>query len=193
MKKFLFAFLIFLSTVPVLAATQTALFAGGCFWCMTPPFEKLEGVLKVTAGYTDGKGVNPTYDDYAERGFVESVKVDYDPSKITYPELLDVFWRQINPTDPGGQFVDRGPQYRSAVYFLDPAQEKMAKVSKEALEKSGKFDKPILTPILKATAFFPAEDYHQDYYKKSPLYYGLYRHNAGRDSFLDRVWGKKNH
>ena len=160
---------------------------------MTPPFEKLEGVLKVTAGYTDGNGVNPTYEDYAERGFVESVQVDYDPAKITYAQLLDVFWRQINPTDPNGQFVDRGPQYRAAVFYLNPGQRKMAEDSKAALAKSGKLDQPILTLILKASAFFPAEEYHQDYYRKNPLYYGLYRHSAGRDSFLDRIWGKDNH
>jgi len=169
---------------------ETAIFAGGCFWCMTPPFEKLEGVVQVFSGYTDGTGTNPTYGDYAENGFVEAVRVTYDPSKISYSKLLDVFWRQINPTDAGGQFVDRGPQYRSAIFYLDENQRDLAEKSKAALEKSGRFDKPIVTEIKKASAFYNAEEYHQDYYKKNPLRYKFYRFNAGRDQFLEKVWGK---
>ena len=174
----------------VAASTETAIFAGGCFWCMQPPFEKLEGVAQVYSGYTDGTGTNPTYGDYAENGFVEAVQITYDPSKISYSKLLDVFWRQINPTDAGGQFVDRGPQYRSAIFYLDENQKDLAKKSKAALDQSGRFDKPIVTEIKKASAFYKAEEYHQDYYRKNPLRYKFYRFNAGRDQFLEKVWGK---
>jgi methionine-S-sulfoxide reductase len=173
--------------------TATALFAGGCFWCMTPPFEKLKGVLKVTAGYADGTGENPTYDDYADRGFTESVEILYDPSQITYAQLVDVFWKQINPTDEQGQFVDRGPQYRAAIFYFNDFQRKTAEKSKAALGKSGRYDQPILTPIQKFTNFYPAEDYHQDFYKKNPLHYDLYHANSGRDQYLDQVWGKGDH
>jgi peptide methionine sulfoxide reductase msrA/msrB len=169
---------------------EKAIFAGGCFWCMQPPFEKLKGVVTVTAGYTDGKGANPSYDNYAERGYVEAIEVVYNPRIISYPELLFVFWRQIDPTDPGGQFVDRGPQYRSAVFYLNNRQKELAEKSKAELDKSGRFAKPIVTEILKASAFYKAEDYHQDYYKKNPIRYKFYRYRSGRDQFLDRTWGK---
>src|SRR5260221_9573663 len=142
---------------------------------MEPPFEKLEGVSQVLAGYTGGPGKNPTYEDYAEKGHTEAVQVKYDPAKISYAELLDVFWKQINPTDPEGQFVDRGPQYRAAVYYHDEKQRLLAEKSKAALNKSGRFDKPVVTKILKYTAFYPAEDYHQDYHQKNPLRHKLYR------------------
>ena len=165
------------------AATETAVFAGGCFWCMQPPFEKLNGVIEVWAGYTGGTGADPNYGDYAEKGHIEAVQIIYDPAKISYQELLDVFWRQIDPTDPGGQFVDRGPQYRSAIFYLNPEQKKLAEKSKEELDKSGRFDKPIVTELIKATTFYKAEDYHQDYYKKHPFKYKFYRHNSGRDEF----------
>jgi peptide methionine sulfoxide reductase msrA/msrB len=175
---------------PSNAKLETAIFAGGCFWCMTPPFEKLSGVVKVISGYTGGQTKNPTYENYAEGGHIEAVEVIYDPSKITYSQLLDVFWRQIDPTDGGGQFVDRGPQYRSAIFYLDERQKELAEKSKEELSRSGRFKKPIVTEILKASVFYPAEEYHQDYYKKNPIRYEFYRYRSGRDQFLEKVWGK---
>ena len=173
--------------------TRTATFAGGCFWCMTPPFEKLPGVLKVTAGYTDGKGSSPTYEDYAEKGYTEGVQLEYDPSRITYPQLLDVFWKQINPTDPNGQFADRGPQYRAAIFYHDSEQRKAAEKSRLDLNRSGRYDKPIVIQIKKYASFYPAEEYHQDYYKKNPLQYGLYHHGSGREQYLDKIWGAGRH
>jgi len=176
------------SAVPV--RYETAIFAGGCFWCMVPPFEKLTGVKEVISGYIGGRTKNPTYENYAEAGHVEAVEIIYDPAKVTYAKLLDVFWRQINPTDPGGQFVDRGPQYRSEIFYLNDSQKALAEKSKEELALSGRFTKPIVTGITKAPAFFRAEEYHQDYYKKNPIRYKYYRYNAGRDQFLEKVWGK---
>lgn len=175
------------------AGVETATFAGGCFWCMTPPFEKLDGVLKVVAGYSDGKGTDPTYDDYAEKGFTEAVQITYDPTKITYSGLVDVYWKQINPTDAEGQFVDRGPQYRAAIYYQNEIQRKLAKRSKKALDKSGRYDKPIVTAIAPFKNFYPAKDYHQDYYKKNPIHYNLYHDNSGRNEYLDGVWGEGKH
>ena len=171
---------------------ETAVFAGGCFWCMTPPFEKLNGVTEVVSGYTGGTGLNPTYEDYAAKGHIEAVKVTYDPSKVSYSQLLDVFWRQIDPTDQGGQFCDRGPQYRSAIFYENPEQKQAAEKSREALGKSGRYQKPIVTELIKATQFYKAEDYHQDYYKKNPIRYKFYRYNCGRDQYLEKVWGKEN-
>ena len=173
--------------------TAKAYFAGGCFWCMTPPFEKLKGVLKVTAGYADGQGENPTYDDYADRGFTETVEILYDPARISYPELVGVYWKQINPTDAEGQFVDRGPQYRATLFYLNPKQKMEAEQSKSVLNKSGLYDKPIVTPVKAFTDFYPAEDYHQDFYKKNPMHYQLYHMNSGRDDYLDGIWGKGKH
>jgi peptide methionine sulfoxide reductase msrA/msrB len=170
---------------------EKATFAGGCFWCMTPPFEKLNGVHEVLSGYTGGNGPNPTYDDYAAKGHLEAVQIIYDPSKISYAELLDVFWRQINPTDQGGQFCDRGPQYRSAIFYENDEQRQLAEKSKEALEKSGRYQKPIVTELIKASAFYKAEDYHQDYYKKNPIRYKFYRFSCGRDQYLEKIWGKE--
>jgi len=170
--------------------TEKAIFAGGCFWCMTPPFEKLQGVTGVISGYTGGHTENPTYENYAQEGHVEVVEITYDPAKITYAKLLDVFWRQIDPTDSGGQFVDRGPQYRSAIFYLNDEQKKQAEKSKAELGASGRFNKPIVTKIIKASTFYPAEQYHQDYYRKNPIRYKFYRWNAGRDQFLESVWGK---
>jgi len=175
-----------------MSRTEKAVFAGGCFWCMTPPFEKLSGVLEVLAGYAGGNGPNPTYEDYAEKGYIEAVQITYDPSKINYSDLLDVFWRQIDPTDPGGQFCDRGPQYRSAVFYESDEQKRLAERSVEALEKSGRYKKPIVTELIKATAFYKAEDYHQDYHKKNPIRYKFYRYNCGRDQYLKKIWGKEN-
>ena len=172
---------------------EKATFAGGCFWCMTPPFEKLDGVQKVISGYTGGHTVNPTYEDVTSEttGHMESVEVIFDPSKISYEKLLDVFWRQINPTDADGQFVDRGPSYRSAIFYHDEEQKRLAEESKKKLAKSGRFDKPIVTQILPAGPFYPAEEYHQDYWKKNPIRYKFYRYNSGRDQYVEKVWGKE--
>ncbi|MFH1115114.1 MAG: peptide-methionine (R)-S-oxide reductase MsrB [Pseudomonadota bacterium] len=167
---------------------EKATFAGGCFWCMEAPFEKLEGVESVVSGYTGGTGGDPTYEDYGGKGHIEAIEITYDPARISYKDLLDVFWRQIDPTDPGGQFVDRGPGYRSAIFHHNDEQKRQAEQSKEDLAKSGKFNKRIVTEILEATTFYKAEDYHQDYHKANPLRYRLYRANSGRDRYLDKVW-----
>jgi len=169
---------------------EKAIFAGGCFWCMTPPFEKLDGVNEVLSGYTGGTGPDPTYQDYAAKGHLEAVQITYDPSKTSYSKLLDVFWRQIDPTDAGGQFCDRGPEYRSAIFYENDEQKRLAEKSKEALEKSGRYQKPIVTELIKASTFYKAEDYHQDYYKKNPIRYRFYRSRCGRDQYLEKVWGK---
>jgi peptide methionine sulfoxide reductase msrA/msrB len=172
---------------------QKATFAGGCFWCTESDFEKLPGVVKAISGYTGGTKENPTYAEVSsgKTGHVEAVQVYYDPTKITYEELLGYFWKHVDPTDAGGQFVDRGGQYRSAIFYHDEEQKRLAEKSKEALGKSGKFDKPIVTEILKFTKFYEAEDYHQDYYKTQALKYKFYRYASGRDQFLEKVWGKE--
>lgn len=173
---------------PMSAKTRTATLAGGCFWCVESDLEKLPGVLKVISGYTGGTGENPTYENYGKKGHVEAVQLFYDPSKITYEKILDQFWSHIDPTDAGGQFGDRGPYYRSVIFYHDEEQKQIAEKSKEALGKSGRFDKPIVTEILKFTRFYDAEEYHQDYYKKNPLRYKYYRHGSGRDQFLEKIW-----
>ncbi len=172
---------------------EKATFAGGCFWCMEPPFEKLEGVSAVISGYTGGHKTNPTYEEVSAggTGHLESIQILYDPSRITYSELLDVFWGQIDPTDPNGQFVDRGSQYRSAIFYNTDEQKRLAEESKEALDKSGRYDKPIVTEIIKATEFYRAEDYHQDFYKKDPVRYKTYRQFSGRDKYIKMIWGEK--
>lgn len=172
---------------------QKATFAGGCFWCVESDFEKLPGVVKVISGYTGGNKENPSYEEVSSgtTGHVEAVQVYYDPSELTYAELLDYFWRHIDPTDGGGQFVDRGSQYRSVIFYHDEEQKKLAEKSKEDLGKSGKFNKPIVTEIMKFSKFYEAEEYHQDYYRKNPLRYKFYRYNSGRDQFLEKVWGKE--
>jgi peptide methionine sulfoxide reductase msrA/msrB len=172
---------------------QTATFAGGCFWCVESDFEKLPGVVEAISGYTGGRGDNPTYENYGQKGYVEAVQVLYDPAKVSYSALLDYFWRHVDPTDPGGQFVDRGAQYRSAIFYQNPEQQQQAEASKQALEKSKRFGKPIVTEILPLTKFFPAEDYHQDYYKAHAVKYKYYRWNSGRDQFLQKVWGGEAH
>ena len=169
---------------------QTATFAGGCFWCVESDFEKLPGVVEAISGYTGGRGDNPTYENYGQKGYVEAVQVVYDPAKVSYQALLDYFWRHVDPTDPGGQFVDRGAQYRSVIFYHDAEQQRLAEASKQALEKSKRFSKPIVTEILPLTKFFPAEDYHQDYYKTHAVKYKYYRWNSGRDQFIQKVWGK---
>jgi peptide methionine sulfoxide reductase msrA/msrB len=193
----LFLLLLALLLVPpdVLAQAkrEKATFAGGCFWCMEHPFEKLDGVLEVVSGYTGGREVNPTYKQVSagSTGHLEAIQIVYDPAKISYSKLLELFWKQIDPTDPGGQFVDRGAQYRTAIFYHTEEQRRLAELSKQQLARSGKFKKPIVTPIVKATAFYRAEDYHQDYYKKSAAEYGSYRSGSGRDEFLRKVWGKE--
>jgi peptide methionine sulfoxide reductase msrA/msrB len=169
-----------------------ATFAGGCFWCTEADFEKLPGVVKVISGYAGGQKENPTYQEVSSgtTGYVEAVQVYYDPAKLTYEELLEYFWRHIDPTDPGGQFVDRGSQYRSVIFYHDEEQKRLAEKSKEALENSGRFNKPIVTEIAKFTTFYEAEAYHQDYYKKNPLRYKFYRYHSGRDRFIEKAWGK---
>lgn len=174
-------------------AQQTAIFAGGCFWCMEKPFEHVPGVISVTSGYTGGRTKNPTYDNYAAGGHIEAIKVIYDPARVSYEKLLDVFWHQINPTDAGGQFVDRGHQYTTAIFYLNDRQRRLAEASKKAMDASGRFGAPIVTPIEKAAPFYAAEDYHQDFYKKNPIRYWFYRSRSGRDDYLDKIWGKNGH
>jgi len=173
--------------------TSKAIFAGGCFWCMEKPFEHITGVLSAVSGYTTGTSINPSYKNYVAAGHLEAVEITYDPSVVSYETLLDVFWHQINPTDDGGQFVDRGYAYTSAIFYMNDEQKQLAEKSKAALIKSKKFDKPIVTPIKAAQIFYPAEEYHQDYYKKNPVRYWYYRRGSGRDDFLDSVWGEQRH
>jgi peptide methionine sulfoxide reductase msrA/msrB len=170
--------------------TASAVFAGGCFWCTESDFEKVDGVIEAISGYTGGHLKNPTYYQVSAggTGHLESVKVIYDPSKVTYEQLLDYFWRHVDPTDPGGQFVDRGSQYRSAIFYANETQKRLAEKSKQQLEASGKFDKPIVTDILPLGEFYAAEDYHQNYYKKNPIRYHYYRYGSGRDQFLKKTW-----
>ena len=170
---------------------KTATFAGGCFWCVESDFEKVDGVVEAISGYTGGRKSNPTYQEVSAgvTGHAEAVQVTYDPAKITYKELLDVFWRHVDPTDDGGQFVDRGSQYRTAIFYHDEEQKRIAEESKAQLEKSGRFSGPVVTEIVALTEFYPAEDYHQDYYTKNPLRYKLYRYGSGRDQFLNSTWG----
>ncbi len=172
---------------------RIATFAGGCFWCTESDFEKVPGVVKVISGYTGGHKKNPTYEEVSSgtTGHVESVQVYYDSKRVTYRELLDFFWRHVDPTDPGGQFVDRGAQYRSVIFYHDKEQKRLAEESKNELAKSGRFDKPLVTEILPFTKFYEAEEYHQDYYKKNPLKYKYYRYRSGRDQFLEKAWGEK--
>lgn len=170
--------------------TKTAVFAGGCFWCMEPPFEKLDGVASVVSGYTGGPEKNPTYSQVSggRTGHVEAVQVTYHPQVVSYDTLLKVFWRQIDPTDAGGQFADRGSQYRSAIFANGDQERAAAKASKQSLGKSGVFDKKIVTPIRTAGPFYAAEEYHQDFYKKDPGHYKRYRRGSGREGFLQRRW-----
>jgi peptide-methionine (S)-S-oxide reductase len=171
-------------------ATARATFAGGCFWCMEGPFDEVEGVLQTTSGYTGGARDHPTYDEVSSggTGHFEAVQVVYDPAKVSYERLLDVFWRNVDPTDGGGQFCDRGDQYRSAIFFHDEAQRKAAQASREKLAASGRLGGPIATEIRAASEFWPAEEYHQDYATKNPIRYHYYRSRCGRDRRLDKVW-----
>ncbi len=171
--------------------TKKALFAGGCFWCMEKPFESLDGVISVTSGYAGGTTKMPTYQNYVAGHHIEVVQVIYDPKKISYQELLNTFWHQIDPTDAGGQFVDRGHAYTTGIFYYDEKQKEQAEASKHELAQSGIFEKAIVTPIAPAPEFWPAEEYHQDYYKKNPLRYGFYRSRSGRDTFLKNHWQGK--
>jgi peptide methionine sulfoxide reductase msrA/msrB len=170
----------------------TATFAGGCFWCMEPAFENLDGVVEVLSGYTGGGTKDPTYKAVSAgtTEHVEAIQIRYDATRINYATLVETFWQQIDPTDPGGQFADRGPQYRSAIFVASPTERTIAEQSRTQLASSGRYAKPIITEIRDALPFYPAEDYHQDYYKKNPVRYKFYRHNSGRDRFLKEIWGK---
>ena len=173
-------------------ATATAVFAGGCFWCMEPPFDKLPGVVATTSGYTGGQKMSPTYEQVSagDTGHVEAMQVTYDPKLVSYEKLLEVFWRNVDPLDKGGQFCDRGSTYTTAIFYANEEQKKLAEQSKAAIEK--KLGKAIVTAIRPAATFYAAEDYHQDYYKKNPLRYKYYRHSCGRDQRLEELWGKKS-
>ena len=172
-----------------LVSASIATFAGGCFWCTETDFEKVPGVIKVISGYAGGKGENPTYESYAKMGYIEAVQVYYHPQKITYEELINYFWHHIDPTDGGGQFSDRGPQYRSAIFYMDEEQRPIAEKSKRELEKSGKLGKPVATDLIKFTNFYPAEEYHQNYHAKNPARYSFYRRFSGRDQTVKKLWG----
>jgi peptide-methionine (S)-S-oxide reductase len=177
---------------PASPATAKATFAGGCFWCMEPPYDKLPGVISTTSGYMGGKTRNPTYEQVSSgtTGHAEVVQVEYDPAKVTYSQLLDVFWRNIDPTQRDGQFCDRGSQYRTAVFFHTPEQQKLAAASKAALEKNKPFKGDIVAEVSPAGDFTAAEDYHQDFYKKNPTKYKFYRTGCGRDARLQALWGR---
>lgn len=170
---------------------QLATFAGGCFWCVQPVFENLPGIITTVAGYADGTQENPTYANYAQKGYVEAVQIKYDPAIISYRQLLDIFWHSVDPTDAQGQFVDRGPQYRAAIFYHTPEQQKRAEESRTILEALHRFNKPIVTEISAYHNFVPAEEYHQHYHTKNPIRYAYYRFNSGRDQFLKKTWGKK--
>jgi peptide-methionine (S)-S-oxide reductase len=171
------------------AETAKATFAGGCFWCMEPPFDKLDGVISTISGYAGGTKKNPTYEEVSagKTGHAEVVQITYDPKKITYEKLLEVFWHNVDPLTPNRQFCDVGSQYRTAIFYHDETQKRLAEESKKALSK--RFKEPIVTEIVAASVFYPAEDYHQDYYIKNPLRYKYYRYSCGRDQRLEALWG----
>jgi peptide-methionine (S)-S-oxide reductase len=168
-----------------------ATLAGGCFWCMEPPFEKLDGVISITVGYTGGQTKNPSYEQVSAggTGHAESVQIVYDPAKVSYTQLLDIFWHNIDPLTPNGQFCDHGRQYRTAIFFHDETQRRLAEDSKRQLAESGRFSQPIVTEIVPATEFYPAEEYHQHYREKNPVRYQFYRWNCARDQRLAELWG----
>lgn len=174
------------------ANLEKAVFAGGCFWCMEEAFEGVEGVVSVTSGYIGGTKADPSYEEVSSgsTGHAEAVEVLFDPARTNYPKLLEVFWRNIDPTTPDRQFCDRGSQYRSAIFTLTELQERQAEESKRAVEQTKPFREPIVTQIVPATTFYPAEDYHQDFYKRNPIRYKFYKYNCGRVQRLEEVWGK---
>ncbi len=190
--RLILIFLMFRLPLAAVEKTETAIFAGGCFWCMESPFEKINGVKEVISGYTGGNKENPTYEEVSSgtTGHLEAIQIIYDPQKVSYNDLLSIFWKQIDPTDADGQFVDRGKQYRSAIFYKSKEEKTLAEKSKQNLDKSKRFNSPIVTEIIAATTFYPAEDYHQDYYKKNPVRYNYYRYGSGRDQFLKKVWDK---
>ena len=173
-----------------MAREELATFAGGCFWCMVSPFDEYPGVIDIVSGYTGGDVPNPTYEQVCrgDTGHVEAVQITYDPEVLPYKTLLDMYWRQIDPTDAGGQFVDRGESYKTAIFYHSDEQREVAEESKQALDESGRFSDPVVTPILPAKEFWPAEDYHQDFYKKNPTHYKHYRQGSGRDDFIQEKW-----
>ncbi|RDE19681.1 peptide-methionine (R)-S-oxide reductase [Motiliproteus coralliicola] len=172
--------------------TASAVFAGGCFWCTESDFEKVNGVIEAVSGYTGGEEDRPTYRQVSagQTGHIEAVIVYYDPTKVSYDYLLQVYWRHVNPTDSGGQFVDRGPQYRPAIFYSDAEMKAQAEASKQALEATGRYDKPLTVELLPLETFWPAEGYHQNYYSRNPIRYKFYRHGSGRDQYLEKTWGK---
>lgn len=174
------------------ATTAKAYFAGGCFWCMEEAFEKVDGVLSVISGYMGGTVANPTYEQVSagHTGHAESIEVTYDPTKVTYQKLLDAFWRNIDPVAPNAQFCDHGNQYRSAVFYTTDEEKRLAEESTRALEQSKRLPAPIVTQVVQASTFYPAEDHHQDYYKKNPLRYKYYKYSCGRAKRLEALWGK---
>jgi len=180
------------NTANVYSAEEKATFAGGCFWCMEPPFDKLDGVISTTSGYTDGHKRNPTYSEVSAggTGHTEAVQIVYDPSKVSYEKLLSVFWKNIDPTIEDQQFCDRGEQYRSGIFYHGKNQKLAAEKSLIELKKTKPFKESIVTEITEATKFYPAEKYHQNYYQRNPLRYKFYRYNCGRDQRLDELWGK---
>jgi peptide-methionine (S)-S-oxide reductase len=178
---------------PPAPGLEVATFAAGCFWCLEPPFDKLDGVVSTTSGYTQGKTVGPSYEEVSAggTGHTEAVQVVYDPARISYRGLLDTYWRNVDPLDDGGQFCDRGRQYRPGIYTHGEEQRRLAEASKAALEASGRFDQPIVVEIKPTSAFYVAEDYHQNYYVENPLRYKFYRWSCGRDSRLEELWGEE--
>ena len=172
---------------------EKATFAGGCFWCMEEAFEGIEGVVSVTSGYTGGRKANPDYEEVSAggTGHAEAVEILYDPAKVSYAKLLEVFWRNIDPTTPDRQFCDGGNQYRSAIFYKDETQKRLAEESKQTVEKSKPFKESIATQLVPASTFYVAEDYHQDFYKKNPIRYKFYKYNCGRAQRLEELWGKK--
>jgi len=183
------------STAAVPKGEAVATFAGGCFWCVESDFDKVPGVVRTISGYTGGASKNPTYEQVSAggTGHREAVQIFYDPEKVSYESLLDVFWRSVDPTDAGGQFCDRGRSYETAIFANSPAQRRLAEASKRKLQESGVLKASIVTPIETAGAFYPAEGYHQDYYKKSPLRYKIYRYGCRRDARVRKLWGKDAH
>ena len=177
------------------ANAEVATFAGGCFWCVESDFDHVPGVLRTVSGYTGGRTENPSYSKVSAggTGHYEAVRIDYDPTKTSYAALLEVFWRSVDPTDDGGQFCDRGESYRTAIFAASAEQRRAAERSRAALEQSGTLERPVVTPILPARPFYPAEDYHQDYYRKNPARYAFYRFSCGRDAQVRRLWGKQSH
>jgi len=194
LKRILFAATLCAAvSTPAIAAeeTETAIFAGGCFWCVEKDFEHVNGVVDAVSGYTGGMMPNPTYRDHGQH--IEAVKITYDPAKVSYAQFVEIFWRSVDPTDAGGQFCDRGNSYSTVIFAVTPEQKEIAEMSKAKLEVSGILPDPVVTPIRDATPWTDAEGYHQDYYKKNPVRYKLYRYGCGRDARIEELWGDDAH